>query len=75
MIKCGHCNPEFQIVSWFECDCICHKTLKELSKKEFPVACLHDSCPICNGAGIRKDNGGLCVHALSCPCPKCSFTC
>lgn len=36
--------------------------------------CLHDSCPECNGTG-RKPDGTLCVHAISCPCPKCSPRC
>jgi hypothetical protein len=33
--------------------------------------CMHDQCPECHGTGIRRD-GGVCVHSLSCPCPKCS---
>jgi hypothetical protein len=33
--------------------------------------CMHDGCPECLGTGIRK-NGSMCVHMLSCPCPKCS---
>lgn len=37
--------------------------------------CLHESCPSCNGSGVRKDGTGLCFHGISCPCPKCSFTC
>lgn len=37
--------------------------------------CLHDSCPLCNGTGIRIDGLGPCVHGISCPCPKCSPTC
>ena len=36
--------------------------------------CLHDNCPECHGSG-KKDNGGYCVHFISCPCPKCSPTC
>lgn len=35
--------------------------------------CLHDSCPDCLGTGIRRD-GGICIHGISCPCPKCSPT-
>lgn len=35
--------------------------------------CLHDSCPECLGTGIKKD-GTMCVHYISCPCPKCSPT-
>lgn len=39
------------------------------------VKCLHDACPNCGGTGVRKDGTGLCFHGISCPCPKCSFTC
>lgn len=35
--------------------------------------CIHDNCADCNGTGYRK-GGGLCVHSISCPCPKCSPT-
>jgi hypothetical protein len=35
--------------------------------------CMHDSCPECHGTGI-KANGGMCIHNISCPCPKCSPT-
>ena len=33
--------------------------------------CLHMQCSNCNGTGVSK-YGGLCVHALSCPCSRCS---
>ena len=33
--------------------------------------CLHDGCPDCVGTGVKRF-GGSCVHAISCPCPKCS---
>ena len=33
--------------------------------------CMHDSCPECLGTGVRRD-GGVCIHGISCPCPKCS---
>jgi hypothetical protein len=36
--------------------------------------CLHDGCPECLGTGRKKD-GGICVHGISCPCPKCSPIC
>ena len=36
--------------------------------------CLHDQCQECHGTGI-KINGGMCVHYISCQCPKCSPTC
>lgn len=35
------------------------------------LGCLHRSCRSCNGTGIRID-GGPCIHALSCPCPRCT---
>lgn len=34
--------------------------------------CLHDECFECHGTG-RKLNGQICVHLLSCPCPKCKI--
>ena len=34
--------------------------------------CLHDLCPQCGGSGQKRNGGGMCIHALSCPCPKCS---
>lgn len=34
--------------------------------------CIHDQCPDCLGTGI-KVFGGLCVHSISCDCPKCRF--
>lgn len=33
--------------------------------------CLHDQCPSCHGTGLKLD-GSLCIHNISCPCPKCS---
>ena len=33
--------------------------------------CLHDSCPDCLGTGIKRD-GSICIHGISCPCPKCT---
>ena len=33
--------------------------------------CLHDACTDCHGTGI-KINGGMCMHGISCSCPKCS---
>lgn len=35
--------------------------------------CMHDMCQECSGTGIRK-SGGMCVHAISCPCKKCTLT-
>jgi len=35
--------------------------------------CLHDNCPECHGTG-NKDNGGICVHFISCSCSKCTPT-
>lgn len=36
--------------------------------------CTHDACPECVGTGIKKD-GSICIHGISCSCPKCSPTC
>jgi hypothetical protein len=36
--------------------------------------CMHGSCPECSGTGIRRD-GTYCIHALSCPCPRCTPYC
>lgn len=36
--------------------------------------CLHDGCPECLGTGIKKD-GSICIHHISCPCPKCTPIC
>ena len=33
--------------------------------------CMHDQCPSCGGTG-RKVGGGVCYHALSCPCRICT---
>ena len=33
--------------------------------------CLHNSCPECNGSGIKED-GSMCIHNISCNCDKCS---
>jgi hypothetical protein len=44
----------------------------DLDKKE--NHCLHDGCPQCHGSG-KKENGEMCIHMLSCPCPKCSPYC
>lgn len=35
--------------------------------------CMHDQCTDCHGTGI-KSNGGICIHGISCPCPKCTPT-
>ncbi len=33
--------------------------------------CMHDACTECLGTGIRHD-GSICIHGISCPCPKCT---
>lgn len=56
-------NPIFQpkeYKQWYE----------GIWKQEQLEGCLHDSCSVCNGTGIRKDGLGVCIHGLSCPCPK-----
>lgn len=39
-----------------------------------PSPCLHDQCPDCQGTGVKR-NGSFCVHAISCPCPRCTARC
>lgn len=41
--------------------------------KPYEEKCLHESCSECHGTG-RKSNGTPCVHGISCPCPKHTFT-
>ena len=36
--------------------------------------CLYLTCTRCGGTG-RDSLGRMCVHAMSCPCPKCTPTC
>lgn len=36
--------------------------------------CMHDLCTQCIGTGVKKD-GSLCLHAISCPCHKCTPYC
>ena len=36
--------------------------------------CLHDGCPQCLGTGVKHD-GSMCIHMISCPCPKCTPRC
>lgn len=31
--------------------------------------CMHNSCPLCHGTGIKLDRS-MCVHMIACPCPK-----
>lgn len=37
-------------------------------------ACMHNQCPKCVGTGVKQD-GSMCVHMLSCPCPRCTPRC
>ena len=34
--------------------------------------CLHDNCIKCKGTGKNINTGELCIHMISCPCPKCT---
>ena len=36
--------------------------------------CMHDSCTECVGTGVKRD-GTMCVHGISCQCPKCTPRC
>jgi len=33
--------------------------------------CMHDQCTQCQGTGKKLD-GSMCIHMISCPCPKCT---
>jgi hypothetical protein len=48
--------------------------VNKLDNYKYDVRCMHETCPECDGTGIKK-TGGFCVHGISCPCPKCSATC
>jgi len=45
---------------------------KKPYRKNREINCLHDSCPECNGTGTKLNGLGMCIHFISCPCPKCS---
>ena len=45
--------------------------MQKLATDAQPQKCRHDSCPQCHGTG-KKENGDVCVHMISCRCPKCS---
>lgn len=38
------------------------------------IPCKHNSCDKCGGKGRKKD-GTICIHMISCPCPKCGVRC
>ena len=46
-----------------------------IALKPNTAGCLHDACPNCQGSGIRLDNGGFCIHSISCSCPKHQMMC
>jgi len=37
-----------------------------------PQPCLHSQCDICKGSGFNLTTGQMCVHNISCSCPKCT---
>jgi hypothetical protein len=41
------------------------------NNQEIEQPCLHDQCPDCIGTGVKRD-GSMCVHWISCPCPRCT---
>ena len=45
--------------------------LEQITNRDWQP-CMHDTCPNCLGTGISKF-GGMCVHGISWPCPKCTF--
>lgn len=42
--------------------------------KEKEKECYHEKCSECHGTG-KKTDGSICVHHISCPCPKHSLRC
>ena len=64
-------------------DCTENKTILESDDKfkgtsnerDSEVKCLNKSCPECGGTGRKRVNGQMCVHYISCPCPKCTIYC
>jgi hypothetical protein len=48
--------------------------LKSIQQSSYWQPCLHDGCPECLGTG-RKLDGSMCIHSISCPCPKCTPYC
>jgi len=47
--------------------------LRQIQEKNW-MPCAHDECPKCHGTG-KKINGEICIHHLSCMCPKCTLRC
>lgn len=45
--------------------------LEQVYKEPTWQPCMHDNCPECVGTGVKKD-GTMCIHGISCPCPKCT---
>lgn len=45
--------------------------LKNIRDSRSWQPCLHDSCTSCHGTGIKSD-GSMCLHGISCSCPKCT---
>lgn len=50
--------------------------LKNINKRKNPYwsPCLHNDCTLCYGTG-KKADGSMCIHFISCPCPKCTIMC
>jgi hypothetical protein len=48
--------------------------LRQVRGAEDWQPCLHDGCSECLGTGVKGD-GSMCVHNISCSCPKCSPRC
>lgn len=46
--------------------------IKKLTEEQRPK-CLHTACSKCHGTGVDS-LGHLCVHAISCPCPNCTWS-
>lgn len=47
---------------------------KSKLRKYRPSQCKHNQCTKCHGTGVEVD-GRICVHHISCDCPRCSIMC
>lgn len=50
------------------------KTDNDLIIEKTAQKCLHKGCSECHGTGRKKD-GTICIHHISCPCPRCTPRC
>lgn len=71
LVECKNCGGWFPYPGHHYCVGRYSGVGDVYSAKE-PSDCMHDNCPTCNGTGIRQDGLSVCIHNISCPCPKCT---